>query len=258
MNGSILKEMRALFLTLCSVLLLFACGSDEIPEPIEAKPNYFPDAVGSRWVYRNADGSKWTREITNGNGSQDGDYQTFTYTPSVSEIEVNFLKPTSFRVAQNQILFHVDKKIDHYIQTELPNSVQDEFEGLELKIALEPISLPKLLFFQGPLTSNSQWDALNLKVNGNITLQNLTLLQIPFEVHFIIKGEVISEGSIETLAGRFENAYQLKYQTEIVQTVFSQEESTVRNQTIWFVPHVGIVKIEDERDVTELIEYKVK
>ncbi len=251
--------MRTLFLTLCSALLLFACGSDEIPEPTETKPNYFPDAVGSKWVYRNVDGSEWTREITDGNDDQDGDYQTFTYTPSISEVKIDFLKPTFFRVAQNNIFFGVTKKIDRYIQTELLTSVQDDFEGLEVDVALEPISFPELLFFQIPLTSDSQWEALNLKVNGNMTLQNLTLLQIPFEVHFIIKCEVIiSEGDIETPAGRFENTYRLKYKTEIVQTVLSHEESTGYDQTVWFVPHVGIVKTEDERGVTELIEYKLK
>ena len=250
--------MRALFLTLCSVLLLFACGSDEILEPAETEPNYFPDAVGNRWVYRNANGSKWSREITDGNDSQDRDYLTFTYNPSIAETEFDFLSPTSFRDSQNQIFFNVGEKIDRYIQTDLLTSVKDEFQGLNVNVSIEPTSFPKLLFFQIPLISNSQWDAFNIKVNGNIMLQNLTLLQFPFEMHFNIKGEVISKGSIETPAGRFENAFQVIYHTKILQTVLSNEESTVRDQTIWFVPHVGIVKIEDERGVSELIEYKLK
>lgn len=240
-------------LTLCSIVILSACGSDEIPEPAETKPNYFPDAVGSRWDYQNVDGSEWTREITDENDSQ-----AFTYIPLVPEAEIDFLKPTFFHVAQNKIFFGVTEKIDRYIQIELLTLVKDDFEGLEVDVALEPISSPELFFFQIPLTSDSQWEALNLKVNGNITLQNLTLLQIPFEVHFIIRGEVVSEGAIETLAGRFENTFQVKYSTEIVQTVLSHEELIVRDQTIWFVPHVGIVRIENERGVTELIEHKLK
>ncbi len=250
--------MKALFLTLCSIMLVVACGSDEIHEPTETKPKYFPDAIGSRWSYRHADGSKWTREITDENDSKEKDYQTFTYTPPVSEAEIDFLKPTSFRIAQNQIFFDIGEKIVRYIQTDLLTSVKDEFQGLEVNVALEPIPLSELLFFQIPLTANSQWDALNVKVNGNIMLQNLTLLQFPFEVHFNIKGEVISEETIETPAGRFENAFQVKYSTKIIQTVLSNEESTIRAQTIWFVPHVGIVKIEDERSVTDLVEFILK
>ncbi len=250
--------MKALFLTLCSVLLFIACGSDEIHEPTETKPNYFPDAIGSRWVYQSTDGSTWTREITDRNDSQEKDYQTFTYTPPVSEAEIDFLKSKSFRFAQNQIFFDIGEKIDRYIQSDLLTSVKDELEGLEVNVALEPIPLSELLFFQIPLTVDSQWDALDIKVNGNIMLQNLTLLQFPFEVHFNIKGEVISQDTIETPVDRFDNTFQLKYKTEIVQTVFSNEETTIRDQTIWFVPHVGIVKTENEHGVTELIEYLLK
>ena len=250
--------MRLSLLIFCYIVILAACGSDEIHEPTKIKPNYFPDAVGSRWVYRNADGSEWTREISGGNDSQGGDYKIFTYTPPVSETAIDFLKPTTFSVTQHQIFFDIHKKIARYIQTELPNAVQNEFAGLDVKVTAEPISYQKLIFLQVPLTSNSQWDALNVKVNGNITLQNLTLLQIPFEVHFIIKGEVIREGSIDTPAGRFENTFEVKYNTKIVQTVFSNETSTVRDQIIWFVPHVGIVKIKNERGVTELIENVLK
>jgi hypothetical protein len=250
--------MRLSLLIFCCIVILAACGSDEIPEPTETKPNYFPDAVGSRWVYRNADGSEWTREITDGHSTQGEDYQTFTYTPPVSEVEIDFLKPTSFRVAQNQIFFSVTEKMDRYIQTDFLTSVKDEFEGLEVNVTFEPIPLSELHFIQIPLTSNSQWDALNVKVNGSITPQNLTLLQFPFVVHFNIKGEVISQDTIETPVGRFENTFQLKYKPEIVQTVLSNEETTMRDQTIWFVPHVGIVKTEDEHGVTELIEYVLK
>lgn len=250
--------MRFFLLTLCSFILLFACGSDEIPEPDETKPNYFPDTVGSKWVYRNANGSKWTREITDENDSQGGDYQTFIYTPPISETGIDFFKPTSFRLSQNHVFFGIGEKIDRYIQTDLLTSIKDEFEGLEVNVTHEPIPLSELLFFQIPLTTNSQWDVLNVKVNGSITPQNLTLLQIPFEVHFNIKGKVIGEVSINTPAGRFENTFQVKYNTEIVQTVFSNEELITYSQTIWFVPHVGIVKIKDEIGITELVENVLK
>ena len=129
-------------LALCSVLLLLACGSDEIPEPIETKPNYFPDTTGSRWVYRHADGQEWTREITEGKDTQNNNYQTFSYTPTNPETEIDILKPTSFRVNQHHILLDVSDKIDRYIQTELPKAVQDNFIGLDVKIVTEQISYP--------------------------------------------------------------------------------------------------------------------
>ena len=152
-------------------------------------------------------------------------------------------------------MFTVSEKVTDYFQTELPKAVQDEFAGLELTVAVEPFAHPELIFFQIPLAPNFQWDALNITVNGNIILQNLVLLQIPFEARIRVKAEVVAESPLDTPAGNFEKTYQVEYQTEITHTLFSTDETIQGRQTIWFAPHIGVVKIEDEHDVTELIEY---
>ena len=218
-------------------------------------PNYFPDTVGSRWVYQNANGSEWTREVTDGNSIQGEGFQVFVYTPMASENELDYLKPDVFRVADNQVLFVIGEKIDRYVQNELPASVANEFAGLELDITVGPITHPEFVFFQLPLTVNVEWDAFRTQVNGSVVLQNLVLLQFPFRVHVSVKGEVVAVGSLETPAGSFEETYQIEYKTEITRTLFSKAETTQQRQRVWFAPHVGIVKIEDERGVTELIAY---
>ncbi len=200
---------------------------------------------------------RWAREVTDERGTHGEGYQGFAYMPPVSQTVFDYLKPDVYRVTENQVLFVVSENIDSYVQTELPKAAQDEFAGLELNVAIEAISHPELVFFHIPLTSNFRWDALNVTVSGNIILQNLVLLQIPFEVDISVKGEVVSESSLETPAGSFEKTYQIEYQTEITYILFSEAETTRQSQTVWFAPHVGIVKIEDERGVTELTEYKV-
>ena len=248
--------MRLTSLMLCGIFILFGCGSDEMPAPIEQMPNYFPDAVGSRWVYRNADGSEWTREIIDGTDAHGVGYKVFDYTPPVSETELNSLKPDAVRVTDSQVLFVIGEQIDRYVQNDILTSVQDEFAGLELDITVAPITHPEFVFFQLPLTPSFQWDAFRTDVNGSIVLQNLVLLQFPFAVHISIKGEIVAAEALETPAGRFEETYQIEYRTEIARTLLSAEaETTQLHQTVWFAPHVGIVKIEDERGVTELIAY---
>lgn len=251
--------MRLTALGLCGILLLFGCSNDERAIPTESNeqliPNYFPNAVGSRWVYQNADGTRWTREVTDERASQGDAYRSFAYTPPLAETEFDYLKPAVYRVTQNQVFFVTGERIEHYVQNQVSKAAQDEFAGLELNVAVVPISHPELVFFQFPLTVNAQWDALNVKVNGNIILQNLALLQIPFEVDMRVKGAVVSEGSLETPTRVFEQVYQIEYQTEIRQLLFSESETRHYSQTVWFAPHVGIVKIETERDVTELIGY---
>ena len=171
------------------------------------------------------------------------------------ETELDLLKPIYYRVTENQVFFVVGGKIDRYVQNDLPASVQDDFAGLELSVAVDSITYPELTFFQFPLILNSQWEALNLRINGSISLQNLALLQFPFEVIMGVTGEVIAESSLETPAGSFDETYQIEYQTEITQTLFSEAETTRHRQTVWFAPHVGIVKSENEHGGSELIEY---
>ena len=248
--------MRLTSLMLCSIFILFGCGSDETPAPIEQQmPNYFPDTVRSRWTYRNPDGSEWTQEIIDGTDTHGVDDKVFTYTPSASETELNYLEPDTFRITDSQVFFIIGEKIDRYVQNEVPVSVAAEFAGLELDIAVETTTHPEFVFCQLPLTLNFQWEAFNTNVNGSIVLQNLVLLQFPFEIHVSVKGEIIAVSSLETPAGSFAETYQIEYKTEITQTLFSEAETTQQHQTVWFVPYVGIAKIEDEDGITELIAY---
>lgn len=247
--------MRLTSLILCGIFILFGCGSDETSVPIEDKPNYFPNVVGSQWIYRSTDGLQWTLEVSGETNIEGKDYRIFKTTPPIETIGFDLLKPDVFRVEQNRVLFAISEKMDRYVQTELPKAAQDELAGLELTAAVEPISHTELIFLQVPLTLNVQWDAFNVKINGSIAPQNLTLLQIPFEVLMSIKAEVVAEGPLETPVRNFEKTYQIEYQTEITHTLFSETETTQLNQTVWFVPHVGIVKVKDEHGVTELIAY---
>ena len=59
---------------LCFILLMYGCGDETINAPLGGTTEtedfvpvsaiYYPMTVGSRWVYRNADGSEWSREVT--------------------------------------------------------------------------------------------------------------------------------------------------------------------------------------------------
>ena len=62
---------------LCFILLMSGCGGEEsVDKPVvesvgDEKPInevaistiYYPMTVGNRWVYRNPDGSEWSREV---------------------------------------------------------------------------------------------------------------------------------------------------------------------------------------------------
>lgn len=250
--------MKCFLLIITSIVFIISCGSDDIPEPGETKPNYFPDTIGSQWIYRNADGNEWTREITNRNNTQDNTYHTFINNPSITKTDNDLLEPTSFRVTQTQLLLDISNKINRYIQTELPKSVQDDFTGLEIDVITESISYPELVYLHFPLSTNLHWDVLDVEIQGNIILQNLTLLHIPFETIIKIAAKVKGQSLIETPAGSFEDTYQIEYQMDTTHKIFSDEDSSIQINSIWFTPHVGIVKIEDNNGISELVEYTLK
>ncbi len=250
--------MRLTFLTFCGILLLFGCGSDETTEPIKQMPNYFPDAIGNRWVYLNSDGIQGTTEVNEEINIDGKNYQALKETPPTEKTDVDLLKPIYYRITEDQILFAIRGEVTDYVKDEIPASVQDDFTGLDLSVTVAPISWPELVFLHFPPSPSFQWNALNLKINGSLILQNIALLQFPFEVIIRVRGEVVAEGPLETPAGNFENAYQLKYRTDITQRLFSETETTEYSQTIWFVPHVGIAKRENELGWSALLAYSVE
>ena len=84
---------------LIASLLSAGCGDESINNPIAEKPieeskpevivststNYFPMTVGSRWVYRNPDGSDWSREVTEIEEVGSHLYHTFGYDSPIGD-----------------------------------------------------------------------------------------------------------------------------------------------------------------------------
>ncbi len=252
--------MKSTVLLLYGILFLLGCGSDEEiapteTEPIDATlPNYFPDELASRWVYRTPDGSLYSREITREQTLSKNVYHVFDYTPPIKKTDFPFLKPTFFRVTQNRVFFNVSEMLDAIMVP--PETLQAGFEGVETSMTIESISEDELLFCHIPLRTNFQWEALSMKLNGTFILQDLLLLQFPFEMNVSIEAQVDDEMPLQTPAGIFEKTYQIVYQTEITATKLDEVERTEKyTQKVWIAPHVGIVKLEDESGVTELIKY---
>ena len=86
-------------------------------------------------------------------------YRTLKEIPPDAETDFDLLKPIAYRVTENQIFFAVGGKIDHYVENEIPASVQDELADLDLSVTIEPIPPPELVFLQFPPSPSLQWNA---------------------------------------------------------------------------------------------------
>ncbi len=110
---------------LCFILLMSGCGgegsidkpiveSDGDENPIINAPittPYYPMTLGSRWVYRNSDGSVWSREVVQSELILHDYYHSFTYDPPLGDRHREFIKSPTYVVASDGILLQT-KLID--------------------------------------------------------------------------------------------------------------------------------------------------
>lgn len=258
--------MKFIKLFLCMMTMLIGCGTDTPQEneailtPTEEKriPNYFPNAIGDRWVYRHSDGSQWTREVARERVFQGRVYRVFEYIPPIEDPEFDYLRVPSYRITRNRVLFFVGEEINRYFETELRADLEAIFAEDNTKIQVNAVSEHELVFFRIPPTGNLRWDVLDLKIKGNIIFVDFAQ-RAPFEIHFLIKGAIVGGGAIQTPAGTFETTSKIEYNSEITTIVGGEEETTTKEtDTIWLAPDVGIVKTQNDRGTTELIEYDLQ
>ncbi|MDE0300317.1 MAG: hypothetical protein OXN17_16900 [Candidatus Poribacteria bacterium] len=75
------------------ILLSFGCGNEPIEDIRDTSPPpgridapstiYFPMSVGNRWVYRNSDGSEWSRLVAESEVFDAERYHSFSYVPPI-------------------------------------------------------------------------------------------------------------------------------------------------------------------------------
>ena len=103
---------------LCFILLMSGCGGEEsVDKPVvesvrDEKPindvpiaiPYYPMTVGNRWVYRNPDGSEWSREVAQSEIIEHVFYYSFTYDPPLAGEHPDFIRAPTYVDAPDGIL----------------------------------------------------------------------------------------------------------------------------------------------------------
>ena len=100
--------------TFAVILLSLGCGDeriDNIRGTTSGEGNggeapstiYFPMSTGNRWVYRNPNGSEWSREVTQSEILGHDSYHSFTYNPPLADKHPDFIKSPTYVVAPDGI-----------------------------------------------------------------------------------------------------------------------------------------------------------
>ena len=241
--------------SLIFVIIISGCGGEEpVDRPIvesvrDEKPindapistPYYPMTLGSRWVYRNPDGSEWTREIIEAK-NVDADsypvgavsYRFFGYNPPVEDKHSDFLKAPTYLVTDTHLsLIITDNDINDAIwQTilesrgENPNGHKQKYTNGEWSTHKQDgvlvylhNSVPKvasrsdLVLLSFPLDPIYKGKALHM------TLHGIDKTHPPSYVHSYESKVKISidssyEGSVETPMGLFEDCLKIQYDAD--------------------------------------------
>ena len=236
---------ESLVAAIVALLLISGCGEETIDNPlgggvdeggktekvISISTPYYPMTLGSRWVYRNPDGSEWTREVTNKEISSHLTYNLVAYNPPIEDSRPGFLKTPAYATTHYRLALLVkrDEIHDAVWQTIRQSGGKHEnwnlrhtFDGNAWQTHKNEAALVYLFHYHTsvdshqeptplrfPLVPGQTFKALSMKLSGS----NETASAFhSFEASGVITGEVGLPESGETPVGTFEDCLKIQYQ----------------------------------------------
>ncbi|MCG9127160.1 hypothetical protein JT359_06105 [Candidatus Poribacteria bacterium] len=286
-----MKSFQIIFTLILTFLLSSIIQGNEVAD------YYFPDELGSFWVYEDHNGNEFTRfaiEETNVDGNT---FRTFSYEPQIEDWEEYkyIMHPYQYQVSDDWISLYVGEDIENGTKSIVTNKLQEVIatmreqmveqlpDGItmEFDFSVTPTAWDYFYMMPIPVDSNDDWIAmkLELKVELKLDIQGIPV-EIPEELKSVSAttnleeaGSILGTESIETDAGRFDDCLKIQYKvTATTDTTLPPEfkqflpdqETGGSTTTIWLAPRIGIVKYinavdnSDEVETIELKNYEIK
>ena len=231
-----------------AILLSSGCADETINNPIAEKPvedskpdvivststNYFPMTVGSRWVYRNRDGSEWSREVvkTEEVGSRSDHF--FSYNPPIEDNQCAIFRAPMYTATPDSLFLKV--KIGGDINDTIWNTIRESndnsprwhwFQIFQNGVwKTRKVGLTFLNFYNVrgvlhsdsgtllrlPLAPGQTWEMLNIRLSGSASVPMES--QHSFESDLEILGSVVHRYPVATPAGIFEDCLNIQYEAK--------------------------------------------
>ncbi len=274
------------------ILLISGCGGEEpvdrpIVESVEDEKSvndapistpYYPMTLGSRWVYRNADGSEWTREVTETKNFGANLYYYFTSNPPIHDTQIESLRSPVYvaffhRLGRRLVRNDLGMAIREIIvnsggespswslgmgcskrgrQKAVCKSKKDRSTPGILtylyRYNASVTSHSRLTLFPFPLVPGEAHNALNLRLRG--TYDGPFYIH-DFEAEVVILGRVGDDRElIEVSAGEFEDCLKIQYEAKLA----SYRTVEFRDIERMISPKVYLETIESEirKELTDL------
>lgn len=249
---------------------------------------YFPDTLGSYWVYEDQDGETFTRYAIEPQEIDGDSYRAFSYEPDLEDWAKfeHYINPYSYQISNDWIAFFVGTEVENAVKAlmiqqadtaigMMQKMMGEEFPP-ELDISLDidydvaVDSQDYFYFLPTPAAVNEPWPALELDTvlsitvaltQGGIGLPGNPAQTIETHTSILEQGALLGTETVETEAGTFEDCLIVEYRvtetTEAVAAVEipglpeSEEREDATITTLWLAPNVGLVKFEHEHKLPE-------
>ncbi len=286
-----MKYFRPIFV----LLLIFSLGVSLLAN--EWADFYFPDKLGSSWVYEDQDGNELTRYAVEAEEVDGKTFRAFEYEPEIDDWEkyLYAVHPFLYQVGEEWIAFYVgdnieiatksilSKQLDETLATirQLTAGQLPEGVTMDFNYTIEPKAQDYFYLFPTPVAYNEEWIAMELDVKVEMTMDiQGAPVEIPEELKTISSttnvvetGNVIEKETVETEAGTFKDCLKIEYRTKTTvdtelppeyKQLLPEQQTNESVSTLWLAPNVGIVKFEsqqensDEVKTLELKSYEIQ
>ena len=254
-----LKRFRTFF----TLLLVFGLSAMLMGDASETT-QYFPETLGSYWVYEDQDGNELTRRVVEGKEIAGEMYHGFNYEPALKD-SANYdyhIHPNFYRIGEEKITFWVADEVEKAVKAHLTKETE-AFQKILQKMGAPFIMLYNIeieaqdpfYVLPIPVTFNEKWKATEIKVK--ITMQPVPPQDPPkatIEFTIVETGTVVGTENVETPAGTFEDCLKIEYRTETEVEVssselgFGSETPGESFTTLWVAPNIGIVKFHQKAE----------
>ena len=274
------------------ILLVSGCGEEAMDNPLGGSVNeegktekvvpisttYYPMTIGSRWVYRYADGTEWAREVTETNNYGDNLYHFFSSDPPLQDTQIESLKSPVYvafldrldrRIVHNDINAAI-REIIVDSGGETPNwalGMRCSKRGHQKAVCVSKkdrstpgiltylyrynasvTSHSRLTLFPFPLVPGETYNALDLRMKGSY---DRPFYIHDFEAEVVILGKIGDDRElVEVSAGEFEDCFKIQYEAKLT----SYRTVEFRDIERMISPEVYLETIESEirKELTDL------
>jgi len=277
-DNNVFKFKRTIF----TFLLVFGLTATLMGN--EWADTYFPNKIGSSWVYVNEDGDEITRYAVEGEEIDGTTYRAFTYEPAIDDWEKYqyAVHPYLYQVGEEWITFLVGDEIEQATKSILEKKLDEAVVLMQEQIAgqlppevtidfdfdVDPQAQDLFYLFPIPIAYNEEWVAMHLDIKVDMTMDvQGAPTELPEELKTITSntsieetGVILGTESVETEAGTFDDCLIIEYKTKTttetdlppeIQQMIPEQQTNEATTTLWLAPNVGIVKFRSENENTD-------